>query len=307
MIRIGYLGMPHTLNEKIKTMTYQRYESLENKCLLEEIVLNNLDIFAKIIDYNYQNKIFFYRMTNNLFPLATVENVVYNYDKFENILKNIGNKIKKYGMRVDAHPDHYLVLSTDKEEVLKNSLRILNNHLQIFDLLGISGKVILHIGSKYPTKEEAIKRFKRNFNCLSSNLKKMILLENDDRLYTASETLALCQELNIPMVFDYHHFKCHHLKNEKLEVLLPLIIDTWQDSGLKPKFHISSRKSLKEKRTHHFYIDYSSFVKFVSLVYSFCHDFDIMLESKGKDEALFKLLRQLKFYKVFKIKDNCII
>jgi len=36
-------------------------------------------------------------------------------------------------------------------------------------------------------------------------------------------------------------------------------------------------------------------------------DVDIMLESKGKDEALFKLLRQLKFYKPYKIKQNSII
>ena len=308
-IRIGYLGMPHTLCEKVHTMTHQKYQKLGNKqeIELEKIILENLKTFEKVIDYNYQNKVFFYRMTHNLFPLATIENITYNYSKFKDIGIKIGNKIKKYNLRVDAHPDHYLVLNTEKDKVLENSIRILTNHLEIFNLLGIDGKVILHIGSIQPTKEEAIKRFAKNFLNLKPEIQKMILLENDDKTYTVTDTLKLCQSLNIPMVLDYHHFKCNHLKNENIKSLLPQIFATWKDCNLKPKIHMSSSKSQKEKRAHHFYIDYHSFLKSIELLKPLQQDVDIMLESKGKDEALFKLLRQLKFYKPYKIKQNSII
>ena len=73
--------------------------------------------------------------------------------------------------------------------------------------------------------------------------------------------------------------------------------------------HFSSPKNNKEKKTHNFYIDYTSFIKFLDLLknLNLNTNIDIMLESKGKDESLFKLLRQLKFYKKYKIKKNEII
>ena len=207
-------------------------------------------------------------------------------------------------MRIDAHPDHFCVLSTNKKDVLENSIRIIKHHYDIFEMLGIDGKIVLHIGSKFPTKEEAIKRFMINFLNLDKKLQKMIILENDDHLYTVSETLKICEALNIPMVLDYHHFKCHHEKKEKLDKLLPKIISTWNNEKNSPKMHFSTPKSKKEKRTHHFYLDYHSFLKFINLLSLTKTDIDIMLESKGKDESLFKLLRQIDFYKPFKLKKN---
>ena len=40
----------------------------------------------------------------------------------------------------------------------------------IFDMLSIDGKIILHIGSKEPSKEEAINRFIENFNKLDTSV-----------------------------------------------------------------------------------------------------------------------------------------
>lgn len=308
-IRIGYLGTPHTLLETIHTMTYQKYKKLGNKAQdeLDKIIEKNLDNLEKIIDYNIENNIFFYRMTHNLFPLASLKDNNYNYLKHQKRCIKIGLKIKKYNMRIDCHPDHFCVLSTNNQEVLENSIRIIKIHKMLFDMLDINSKIILHIGSKIPNKEEALKRFKNNFYKLDKNLQDIIILENDDINYTTLETLNLCEELNIPMVFDYHHFKCNHLKNENINLLLKRIITTWKNTNLEPKFHFSSPKNKKEKRTHNFYIDYNTFIKFIDLIKKFNINLDIMLEAKGKDEALFKLLRQLKFYKKFKMKKNEII
>ncbi len=307
-LRLGYLGTPLTLNEKFHTMTYKKYKSLKEKASeeLDKIILTNLKNFNKVIDYNIENHVNFYRMTHNILPLASIKDIDYDYQKFHDIWKKIGLKIKKHNLRIDAHPDHYLVLNSLNNEVLKNSIRILLNHALIFKMLDINGKVILHLGTNKPSKKEAMLRFQENFLKLPDDIKKIIILENDDKTYTVSDTLELCEKLNVPMVLDYHHFNCNHLKTENIKELLPRIIKTWDKEELNPKMHFSSPKSQKEKRTHNFYIDYRSFLKFINLLKPLNKDIDIMLESKGKDEALFKLLRQLKHYKPYKIKYNTI-
>ena len=70
--------------------------------------------------------------------------------------------------------------------------------------------------------------------------------------------------------------------------------------------HYSSPKSKKEKRAHHDYIDIDSFVKFLNKLKPLNQDIDIMIEAKAKDEALFRLVRQLK-YLGYKIEGTTII
>lgn len=306
-IRLGYLGTPNSFLEGSHTMTLKQYQKIEEPLKkLEEIIFNNLKILEKIIEFNYQNKIFFYRISANLFPLKTVQNIDYSLDKFQSICERIGQKIKKYGMRVDIHADHFLILNSRKKEVQDISIKMLNTYQEFFDLLKIAGKVILHIGSKYQSKEEGLKVFEMVFLKLNKCLQEMIVLENDDKTYTVTETLLLCEKLQIPMVLDYHHFLCNHEPKEKINDFLTRILNTWRFTNLNPKMHFSSPKNNKEKRTHHFYIDYHSFLKFINILEKFNIDIDIMLECKGKEESLLKLTRQIKFYKPLKIKNNTI-
>ena len=45
----------------------------------------NLENLNKIIDYNIKNNIHFYRLTSKLIPLATLNDINFNYyDKFKN-------------------------------------------------------------------------------------------------------------------------------------------------------------------------------------------------------------------------------
>ena len=71
--------------------------------------------------------------------------------------------------------------------------------------------------------------------------------------------------------------------------------------------HFSNSISTKQKRNHSTYLNYNSFIKFLKLLQPLNTDIDIMIEAKGKDEALFRLVRQLKFYKDFKVKGTTII
>ena len=311
-INLGYVGNPLTLldiySHNLTFKELSKYDNNKGIDLLTERIKLNFKNFQKVLKYNYDNKIKFYRMTHTMFPLLTHPNVNIDYKEvFKDDFKRLKETIDKYNIRIDTHPDEFCLLTSEKNDVTSNSIKILKFHLEIFKLLGLNAKCVLHIGSSKPTKEEALNRFKINYNKLPNELKSLIILENDDKTYTVTDTLTLSEELNIPMVLDYHHFICNHLKNERIDKLLPKIIKTWENTNLNPKMHFSCSLSTKQKRNHSTYLDYNSFIKFLKLLKPLNTDIDIMLEAKGKDEALFRLVRQLKFYKDFKVKGTTII
>ena len=311
-INLGYVGNPPTLLDIYShTLTFKEFSKYDNDKgidLLTKRIKLNFKNFQKVLKYNHDNKIKFYRMTHTMFPLLTHPNVNIDYKEvFKDEFNKLKKTIDKYNIRIDTHPDEFCLLTSDKDNVTTNSIKILKFHLEIFKLLGINGKCVLHIGSSKPTKEEALNRFRDNFNKLPIELKNLIILENDDKTYTVSDTLTLCEELNIPMVLDYHHYICNHEKNERINNLLPKIIKTWNNTNLNPKMHFSNSISTKQKRNHSTYLNYNSFIKFLKLLQPLNTDIDIMIEAKGKDEALFRLVRQHKFYKDFKVKGTTII
>lgn len=296
--RLGYVAISLTLDEieHFHTVTYTQYQKLGsklNKNKLDDIINKNLDLLKLILEYNIKNQIYFYRISHHIIPLATHNKVKYDYiTKFKDKYLKIGEFIKNNNIRMDSHPDQFCVLNSTKEEVVLNSKRILNFNYKLFKALNIESKVVLHVGSSEISKQEGIKRFKTNFLTLPSYIRKMIILENDDKIYNIVDTLELCEELKIPMVLDYHHYLCNHGK-EKLIDYLPRIYNTWNNTNLNPKIHFSSPKSKKEKRTHSTYLNLKGFLKFLNIIKQIPQDVDIMLECKGKDEALLRLSRQL--------------
>ncbi len=304
--RLGYVAISPTLDEIIhfRTLTYTSYNKLDiidaNK-KLDNIILDNIETLKFILTYNLEHQIHFYRISHNIIPLATHKDVEFDYiTPYLKKWKEVSSFIKKNKIRVDMHPDQFCVLNSIRPEIVSNSIEILNFNVKLFKALKIDGKAIIHVGSSVGGKEEAIKRFKDNFNKLDSDIKKMIILENDDKVFNIIDVLEICEDLKIPMVLDYHHYICNHGK-EKLVNYLPRIYKTWEGTGLLPKIHFSSPKNMKEKRTHSTYIKFNKFITFLNLIKPFKQDVDIMLECKGKDEALFRLSRQLR------TKDNIIM
>lgn len=296
-IRLGYVSISKTLDiSTSKTITYTEFIKNNDFNKLDNIIKENLCNLEKIIDYNIKNNVHFYRLTSKLIPLATLEEVDFDYiEGYKDYYKRIGDKIKKYNIRVDTHPDQFCVLNSTKKEIVESSINILKYHYNILNALGIENKIIiLHIGSSVLGKYNSIKRFINNFNKLPNYLKKCIALENDDKIYNIKDCLELCEFLNIPMVLDYHHHICN---NDGIDINLYLkrIFNTWNDT---PKMHFSSpkNKTKKDFRTHHEYIDIDDFISFLDKIKLLNTNLDIILECKAKDEALFRLVRLLKYH-----------
>lgn len=306
-VRLGYVAITKTLNNitSSSSLSYTIYKALDNKNeRLNDVITSNLNNLREIILYNIKNNIHFYRLSSAMIPLATHNEVNFDYiTPYKTLYEDIGKLIHKYSMRVDFHPNQYCVLNSMSSSVVKNTVEILEYHAKLLNSFSVENPLILlHVGSAAGGKKAAITRFINNFYKLPVDIQNMIALENDDKIFTIEDVLKLCEKLSIQCVLDYHHYICNHEK--ELEPLLPRIYKTWNDRT--PKIHFSSPKSKlkKEFRSHHDYIDSDAFILFLNFLKQFDRDVDIMLEAKEKDNALFKLTRELKYKTNYKFIDD---
>ena len=298
VIRLGYACISNTL-EGITTSTnytYTAYSKEKNNAKLDEIIKSNLTALEQIIDYNIANNIHFYRLSSRIIPLATKKEGVFDYlTKYDNYYDKIASKIKKSQMRIDFHPDQFCVLNSTNQEVVLNSIEILKYHYNLLKKLKVAKKIlVLHIGSNTFGKKNSLSRFINNYQKLPTYIKKAIAVENDDKVFNIDDCLYLNQKLGIPVILDYHHYVCNS-GDINLDDKLEKIFNTWQD--INPKIHFSSPKNLtkKEMRSHSDYIDCNKFIEFIEKIKKYKIDIDIMIEAKKKDEALFRLVRELKY------------
>jgi UV DNA damage endonuclease len=301
-VRLGYVAIALNLPKvtSSSTVTFTNYQKLSNeeqkRNKLKSVTLSNLDDLYKILQYNVENQLHFYRITSALFPLVThpeVEN--WNYRSvFDRDLSRIGDYINKHNLRVDTHPDEFNVINSAKENVVANTLRNLLVHVHLFeDLKYDNGKMVIHLGGAEGGKEVAFKRLITNLSKYPSEVTRRLMFENDDKTFTAKETLNLCKLLELPMVFDVHHHNCNN-NGEKIEDLLEDILKTWDKEKLPPKFHFSSPRDSVNDRKHSDFINAEEFISFIEICKTFNKDIDIMLEAKQKDISLFKLVEDIK-------------
>ena len=304
-VRIGYVAISNVLGKKVtssSTVTFSNYSKIQNKEKklekLKVVALSNLKALEEILKYNIENNIHFYRITSALIPLVTHPEVGdWGHRKiFKKDFEYIGKIIKGSKMRVDTHPDEFNVINSINPKVVENTQNNLIRQVEWFEDMNLNekeGKMVIHAGGATGGKEEALKRFINNFDKLPENIKSRLIIENDDKTYTAKEVLDLCKIIKVPMVLDVHHHNCNN-DNENLEDMIDDVFNTWIDEDLPPKLHFSSPKEHEKDRRHAEFIDANAFVNFLELVKKINRDFDIMLECKEKDVALFKLVKDIK-------------
>lgn len=307
-VRLGYVALSKALDNVTtsSTITYTNYINKNyNASMLLEITKGNLEALNEIIKYNIKNNFHFYRLTSKLVPLATHNKVSFDYiAPLKDEYKKISKLINDNNIRVDTHPDQYAVLNSMDSKIVKNTVEILEYHYKIMDALGIKDKIIiLHVGSSACGKKASITRFINNFNKLSDYIKKCIAVENDDKIYNIKDVLELCHKIKVPMVLDYHHFICNN-EGENLKDYLNDIIETWNEGLVKMHFSSPKSKLKKEFRSHNDYINSDDFINFINLIKTQDKDIDIMLEAKAKDDAISRLVRQLKYKTNYKFIDE---
>lgn len=304
IIRFGYVAMSTELENcsPSQTMTYSQFSRLPDREAairkLERIAISNLENCLRLLKHNIANDIHFFRLSSRLIPLANHEELT-DWKYMRALVTPLG-KIKEYliehPIRVDFHPDHFVILNTTNVEVLNTSIKTLAMHVALLNGMGINPehRCVLHVGGAYNDKEKALEQFIHNWSLVPTAIQNTVMLENDDTTFTLKDTLYLCEKLGIPLVFDYHHHLANHGEDDRWIDDWERVVNTWAFSSLPIKMHISSPKSEKDFRSHADFIDPEMMERFCQQIKGSVKEIYCMVEAKQKDAALFQLVNELK-------------
>ncbi|KHE72093.1 UV DNA damage repair endonuclease UvsE [Halobacillus sp. BBL2006] len=300
-IRFGYVSHALSLWEATpaRTMTFSRYNKLDESDRIQQlkkITEVNLRNTLRALHFNIAHEIPLYRFSSSIVPLATHDEVNWDYiTPFQSLYQEIGELVRYHHLRTSFHPNQFTLFTSDKPHVTENAVKDMKYHYALLEAMGLEKEahINLHVGGAYGDKTAAVSRFHKNLKQLPPAIKKQMTLENDDKTYTTSETLEVCEQENIPLMFDYHHFMANHHQGEVLEELLPRFFKTWNHLDVPPKIHVSSPKAEKAYRSHADYVSLEFIQPLLKSLKAHGEPVDFMIEAKAKDMALLQLVEEV--------------
>lgn len=213
--RLGLVCITTSDAVRYRALTRKRllqFEEKEQKQMLRELYADNLARLNLALDFCSGRGLQLYRMTSGLFPFA--DDAV-GEDVLEELREQVaktGRRAIGLGLRLVLHPDQFVVLNSDSPQVIANSIKILETHARVMDMLEQprSSWALIEIHGGKGGRAERLVETTRN---LPEAVRSRIAFENDEYTYSAAEILEVCRASGVPMVFDAHH----HLVHEKLE------------------------------------------------------------------------------------------
>ena len=255
-VRYGYACINMTLAETkpkdrvtVNRGMIQRTFREKGTQYASQLALLNVQDLLKVVDWNVAHGIRVFRVTSNLFPWAS-EYRLQDLPDFAEIRATL-EEIGKRGLRLTTHPDHFNKLAALPGATLDNTVKDLELHAEIFDLMGLPQthwhKINIHVGGAYGDRDESLRRFAHNYRTrLSQSLRARLTVENDDKpgLYAVEHLMTLHDDIGIPIVFDYFHHALNPGGLTEQEAFLAAY-GTW--GGVRPVFHYSSSRRENEE------------------------------------------------------------
>ena len=200
---------------RYRTVTRKRllqFAEAEQRRMLRELYADNLRRLNLALDFCHEREIRLYRMTSALFPFADDSIGEGVLEEFREQLGETGRRATALAIRLVLHPDQFVVLNSDSPHVIANSIKILETHARVMDLLEQprSAWALIEIHGGKGGRMERLVEVTRG---LPEAVRLRIAFENDEYTYSAGEILEVCRASGVPMVFDAHH----HLVHEKLD------------------------------------------------------------------------------------------
>jgi UV DNA damage endonuclease len=192
---------------RYKTITRKRLlqlEPAEQQRSLHSLYTENLRRLNAAVDFCHAQEIRLYRLISNTFPFADEPIGEEILAEFAGELRQVGDRALQLGIRLVLHPDQFVVLNSNRPDVIANSIKILKTHAHIFDLMGLpqSPWALMNIhGGKGDRADRLIQVVK----ALPDTIRCRLTFENDEHTYGAQDILAICRATGVPMVFDAHH------------------------------------------------------------------------------------------------------
>jgi UV DNA damage endonuclease len=148
-------------------------------------------------------------------------------------------------------------------------------------------KIQIHVGGVYGDKEASIARFVRNYETLPDTVKRRLVIENDERLFSLQDCLAIHRATGIPVLLDIFHHHCFN-SGETLQEALRLALSTWREEDGIPMVDYSVQQEGARRGKHSESIDIRDFSTFLDKTAGL--EFDLMLEIKDKENSALSAL-----------------
>lgn len=259
---------------------------------LRRIIKINLSALEAMVDYNIKNGIRLYRISSDIIPFSSHPiNKLKWWQEFEERLNFIGRKIIDAGMRVSMHPGQYTIINSPRKDVVERSIEDLKYHALFLDALGVDAmnKIVLHIGGTYGDKKKAKEAFVTSYMRLTDNIKRRLIIENDEKNFNIEDVLEISNITEIPVVFDnlHHHINPPDTKQTDAQ-WIEICAKTWREIDGNQKIHYSQQKTRALRGAHSDSIAIGEFINFYESLRD--KDIDIMLEVKDKNLSAVKCI-----------------
>jgi UV DNA damage endonuclease len=287
--RLGLVCITQSDAVRYRALTRKRLLQLdedERPRVLRELYAENLSRLDRAISFCVEQELRLYRMTSGLFPFADDAAGAGVLEEMRSRVAAVGRRATELGLRLVLHPDQFVVLNSDSEQVIANSIKILETHALVMDMLEqprTAWAMIEIHGGKGGRADRLIETVER----LPESVRTRIAFENDEYIYSAAEILDVCRRARVPMVFDAHH----HVVHEKLDsyedpsvaYYVEAARETWPDPAWQ-LVHISNGRTRFDDRNHSDLI--------VNLPEAYRHVPWIEVEAKHKELAINSLREQ---------------
>lgn len=292
-MKLGYPCLNYTLkclNSSFRLKSYSEQRMIET-------IDSNLSSLIRILQFNVDNGLLFFRISSEIIPFASHPVCQFNWQSyFQERLQQIGAFIKKHKIRISMHPDQFVVLNSKQDHIISNSINELMYHQRFLDILELddTAKIQIHVGGIYGNKTEVIKKFIATYNLLEDSLKRRLVIENDDKLFNLNDCMNIYQDTGIPIIFDTLHHQCLNNQETMLEAMITAQ-GAWQDTDGVPMIDYSTQEPNARLGKHASTLEIDSFKDFIILTKGL--EFDIMLEIKDKELSAVKALNIINLYR----------
>jgi UV DNA damage endonuclease len=285
VIRLGYptqnLTLPASTNRTL------RLANLGDAEKVRALVFENLLGLETILRWNAEHGVNLFRIGQSLIPFASHPAFPYDWEaEHGDDLRGIGELARSLGIRLSMHPGQFIQPGSLRPEVSERSLAELRYVARVFDLIGSSDSVIvLHMGGAYEDRAASTVRFVEAMRSKTGILR-YLTLENDERVWPVVEIVQTARSLGVPAIADAFH---HGLNPGGLTLreALDLSLPTWKVRTARPKVHLSSQDSHKQAGAHAYSVDLGDWYALLDALGG--READVMVEAKGKEEALVPL------------------
>ena len=297
MLRLGLCCLFNQAPIRFRSATAKFVRPLDRPAQLlklSELCLDNARSLVAAVEEVHCLGFGSFRVSSPLLPLYTHPEVGYRLEELPEAreitatLRSVKALKEKYRLRFSFHPDQFTLLSSPRPEVTAASLKELDYQVMLAELID-ADVINIHGGGVYGDKQSALSRLVKEISALPEPIRIRLTLENDDRSYTVEDLLPVCEELDIPLVYDVHHHRCNP-DGLTVAAATEACMRSWRRLGREPYFHLSSPKHSWNGKPgpHADFIDIADFpAEWHGL------DATIDVEAKAKELALLKLRKEL--------------